>query len=397
MPSKKSNVGIENLKGFQIGANLPIKDLIPTGHPELDYAIAAGIMDENENFGSGGLPLGKLVLFYGNEGSGKSSLAYRVVGSAQRMNYKCAWVDTEHSFSNDLADINGVIKEDLYYSNLIDLEDPNKISSAENVMDMIINACASKNINVIVLDSVANLVPERVIENDADKDTVAELARVLSKTLGKLLSYAAQNNVLVIFINQLREKIGTMFGNPDTMPGGRSLKHNSSLILKVSKLESKEHNIMMQIDDGSERLIGRYSNVFIEKNRFARPHQGAVKVPIYYESYFPDISDFVFEAGRTLKVIKVRNGVFSWGSIKADGRKAFIEKISDAEVLDGLISEVKQQAKEIGTILPIEIVKFEKQKYIDSIKVTVNLDANNKKSSYDTEHSRALEKENLSV
>ena len=361
---KKSSIGIDNLKGFQLGANVKVKDLIPTGHSELDHTIAAGLMGEDEKFGAGGLPLGKLCLFYGNEGGGKSSLAYRVVGTAQRMGYRCAWVDTEHSFSDQLAEVNGVDKEKLFYSNLINLDDPYKISTAENVMDMVIGACSSKNINVLVLDSVANLIPERVMENDADKDTVAELARVLSKTLGKLLSFAASNNVLVIFINQLREKIGVMFGSPDTMPGGRALRHASSLILKVTKLESKSHNIMMQNDDGTERLIGRYSSVIIEKNRFAKPNQGSISVPVYYEPYFPDVSDVAFDAGRNSKVIKIRNGIFSWGSIKADGRKSFIDQIKEVEVIEKLIEEIKEESIAQDIVLPIEIVKFDRERYI---------------------------------
>lgn len=378
MASKKSNVGIENLKGFQLGANIKVKDLIPTGHSELDHTISAGIIHEDKNFAAGGLPLGKLVLFYGNEGSGKSSLAYRIVGSAQRMGYKCAWVDTEHSFSNQLAEVNGVNKEDLFYNNLTNIDNPDEIATGENVMDLIINACSSKQVNVVVLDSVANLVPERVMENDADKETMAELARILSKTLGKLVSYAAKNDVLVIFINQLRDKIGVMFGNTDTMPGGRSLKHNSSLILKVVKLESKEHNIMMQNDDGTERLVGRYSNVFIEKNRFGRPVQGSMKVPIYYEPYFPDISEIAFDSGRNLNIIKVRKSVFSWGEIKAEGRKGFIEQIKNIESLSNLIEEIKEQSEIQKVAIPIEIIKFTKESYMESLnKIVVKSSDNN--------------------
>jgi len=364
---KKNSAGLENLKGFQLGASLEIKDLIPSGHAELDHAVAAGLVESDEKFTTGGFPLGKLCLFYGNEGSGKSSLAYRIVGSAQRMGYKCAWVDTEHSFSDQLAEVNGVDKSDLFYSNLINTEDPDKIATAENVMDMIISACGSKKINVIVLDSVANLVPERVMENGADKDTVAELARVLSKTLGKLLSFSASNNVLVIFINQLREKIGVMFGNPDTMPGGKALRHASSVIIKVTKLESQSHNIMMQQDDGSEKLIGRYSNVMIEKNRFAKPHQSSIKVPIYYEPYFPDVGDVAFESGRNVKVIKVRSGVFSWENIKADGRAAFIEAVKDPDIMEKLINDIQDAAEKEGIVVPVEIVKFNKSNYIEAV------------------------------
>jgi RecA/RadA recombinase len=159
-----------------------------------------------------------------------------------------------------------------------------------------------------------------------------------------------------------------MFGSPDTMPGGRALKHASSLILKVTKLESKAHNIMMQNEDGTERLIGRYSSVMIEKNRFAKPNQGSMPVPIYYEPYFPDVSDVAFDAGRNTKVIKVRNGTFMWNDIKADGRKSFIDLIKDVDILENLVSEIKEQAEEQDIVLPIELVKFDREKYIETMK-----------------------------
>jgi len=170
---KSKNVGLENLKGFKIGADSPVKDLIPSGHAELDHAVSMGLVESNSKFKFGGFPLGRVILFYGNEGSGKSSLAYRLVGSAQRMGYNCAWIDTEQSFSDQLAEVNGVDKSVLYYNNLINDEDPDEIATAENVLDTMISACSSGKINVIVLDSVANLVPSRVMENGADKETVA--------------------------------------------------------------------------------------------------------------------------------------------------------------------------------------------------------------------------------
>jgi hypothetical protein len=108
----------------------------------------------------------------------------------------------------------------------------------------------------------------------------------------------------------------------------------------------------------------------IEKNRFARRSQGSLRVPIYYESYFPDVSDVAFEAGRNAKVIKVRNGVFIWDSIKAEGRKAFVDQIKDVDVLEKLIAEIKNQAAEQEIVMPIEIVKFDREKYIETMKKT---------------------------
>ena len=369
---KNKNVGLENLKGFRIGADSEVKDLIPSGHAELDHAISADIVREHTKFKLGGFPLGKVILFYGNEGGGKSSLAYRVVGSAQRMGYHCAWIDTEHSFSDQLAKVNGVDKDQLYYNNLINEDNPDEIATAENVMDTMMSACSSGKINVIVLDSVANLVPSRVMENGADKETVAELARVLSRTMGKLLSYAARHNVLVILINQLREKVGVMFGSPDTMPGGKSLKHACSCILKITKLESQAHLIHIQEDNGTERVIGKYSSVMIEKNRFAKPHIGSIKVPMYYEPYFPNVEDVCFNVGRDLKVIKIRNNIFSWNSIKEEGRSAFVEKIKTPEVINDLISVIKDEAKKQNISLPVEIVNFDIVEYKKNVKKFVS-------------------------
>ena len=365
---KNKNVGLENLKGFRIGADSEVKDLIPSGHAELDHAISADIVREHTKFKLGGFPLGKVILFYGNEGGGKSSLAYRVVGSAQRMGYNCAWIDTEHSFSDQLAKVNGVDKDRLYYNNLINEDNPDEISTAENIMDTMMAACSSSKINVIVLDSIANLVPSRVMENGADKETVAELARVLSRTMGKLLSYAARHNVLVILINQLREKVGVMFGSPDTMPGGKSLKHACSCILKITKLESQANLIRIQEDNGTERVIGKYSSVIIEKNRFAKPHIGSIKVPMYYEPYFPNVEDVCFNVGRDLKIIKIRNNVFSWNSIKEEGRSSFVEKIKSPETINDLILAIKDESEKQNISLPVEIINFDIAEYKKNMK-----------------------------
>jgi len=358
--SNKNTIGIKNLKGFQMGASFEPKDLIPTGHGDLDYNLSRGFLDmEGSRYRNGGFPLGKLVLLYGNEGGGKSSIAYRTVGSAQRMGYRCAWIDSEHSFSEQLAILNGVDKDELFYSNLIDADNPDKTNSAEEIMDLIADVCNSGEVDVLVLDTVANLVPQKVLDHGADKETIAELSRVLSRSLPKIMSYAAKHNVLLLFITQLREKIGIMFGNTDTYGGGRSLKHNASVVLKISKLESKSHNISIQDDDGKESIIGRYSSVIIEKNRFAKPCFESLRIPIYFESYFPDAAEIAFEYGRKCKLINKRLNVFSWNSNKIEGKSEFIDLLNrDPDVLRDLIDKIKENISGSDIILPVELLNF---------------------------------------
>ncbi|KKK60043.1 hypothetical protein LCGC14_3028310, partial [marine sediment metagenome] len=331
------DIALENLKGFaRKGARAKNKDFIPTGHFNLDFAIRYGMLpnkvDMNNLRGydpskSLGLPTGRLIEIFGPEGGGKSSLCYRVVGYAQKIINQdtqepniAAWIDTEHSFEEELAELNGVNIDELIYSELYDENDPDKDYYAEDVIDMIVKALKS-GVKVVVIDSVANLIPKGVFESDAEKENIAKLARILSKTLGKVGHFASKYNAMVIFVNQVREKPGIMFGSPETTPGGRALKFNASVRLRISKQSSKDS--LIYIDDknidGGKRIIGRLSNVKIAKNRIGPPlidpakgSHIAVEIPIYYQPYFPNIEDILFDIGRQLKLIFVRNGVFSW-------------------------------------------------------------------------------------
>ncbi len=256
--AKKKNIdaALDNLDGFmRQSARAKVKTNIPTGHFDLDFGLHFGFLPSNVDLSELkdydpkiplGLPCGRLVELYGGEGSGKSSLAYRVCGMAQKMGYGAAWIDLEHSFEEDLATLNGCNVDELYFSEAFDEEDPDKIFYAEDIMDKIVAICrnaAKNNIKVVVLDSVANLIPHAVGVSSANDDTVALLARVLSKTLPKVAQHAAIHDVLVIFINQIREKPGVMFGNPETTPGGRALKFNASVRLRMTKRNSKEQLI----------------------------------------------------------------------------------------------------------------------------------------------------------
>ena len=295
--------------------------------------------------------------------SHNSSLAYRISGFAQKLGHSVAWLDTEHSFAENLAKINGVDVDNIYYSTMSNPGDPDKVYYAEDVFDAIIELIKS-GVKVVVLDSVANLVTKDRMEANAEKIIIGKLARLMSENLGKLVAYADKFGALLVFINQLRFKIGQSFGNPETTPGGMSLKHNSSLIIKITKKKSKEALIEIPGEDGKMKTIGRKSYMRIEKNRLAKPCEDSVEVPIYYTEYFPDIEEIMFEAGRQLKVISVRKGIFKWTDPKekkkheVEGKGGFVEYLRFNELQYRLAKNLVQAAEENSTILPPEINKW---------------------------------------
>jgi len=379
MAKKNKNDDIlSNLKGFvRKGAASNSKSNIPTGHFPLDFVIHHGILPDKVDLSTRegydpskpmGLPMGKLVEIFGEEGGGKSSLAYRVVGYAQKMGYKCAWIDTENSFSNSLALINGVEADSIYYSDMSNASDIDSTFFAEDVFDAIFELIKN-GVKVIVLDSVANLVPKERMEADASKRTIGIVARLMSENLGKIVNYAGKYGACVIFINQLREKIGVMFGNPLTTPGGRSLKHNASLRIEISKKSGADANIFIEDENGDDLLIGRNARVNIRKNRMAKPFMDGIIIPIFYEPYFPDIEEKLFDVGRQLKIISVRTGTFKWienkdGNRKeyvAESRKAFIDNLRSKNLAFLLATRVLRQAKEDGVFLPPEITQWKMQ------------------------------------
>jgi len=388
--TKIGKVSLENLlnMGFiKKGCNQEQEVKISTGYFDLDFAINFGTLPGASELGSKhkvydptkplGIPLGKLVEVFGPEGGGKSYLCYRIVAAAQKMGYDCAWLDTEQSFSTDLALINDVNLDDLYLSDLINSKQPDELYFAEDVMESIIQIMRG-GIKVVILDSVANLVPREVMESNAGKDNVAKLARLLSQELGKITQWAAATGSLVIFINQIREKIGISFGDPETTPGGRALKHLSSLRLRIEMRQSskQEYNIcIIDPDTEEKRLIGKKSYIRVVKNRFARPLRDAmgksvsIDVPIYYEPYFPDIEEVVFNAGRQHKIITVYNKEFRYKiegtkkKLTADTRDEFIENYlkpqeDEPGFLQMILKQIVVKAEEHNIPLPPEIVQM---------------------------------------
>jgi recombination protein RecA len=263
------------------------------------------------------------------------------------------------------------------------MEDPDRVYYAEDVMFNIIELIKS-GIKVIVLDSVANLIPKARMEADSEQQFMALLPRLLSDNLGKIAQWAGVKDALVVFVNQIREKPGVMWGNPLTTPGGRALKHNASLRIEINKRFSSDSIIFIEDEKAPEgkKLIGRYSIVKLEKNRFAKPlidsngRPVGINIPIYYEPYFPNIEEIIFDAGRQHKVIKIREGIFSWedkkgNKHKAEGKKAFIELLKKEKLIDELTEDIKTVSKESGNPLPPEMLQYNlaKDKDVKIIKV----------------------------
>lgn len=371
---KKTDIEIafENLKGFcKIGAKVSSPGNVPTGHFKLDFAIQYGLdvtkadLSKIEGYDPSktlGIPLGKLVEIYGEEGSGKSSLAYRIIGYAQRMGYLTAWIDAEHSYQENLAKLNGCDTNNLLYANMGNHEDAEKIFYAEDIMDKMIIMMKNK-VRVIVLDSVAAMVPKTLYEAESKQQFMGLLPRFLSQNLGKLVAHAEQNGTLLIFVNQLREKIGQMYGDPKTSPGGHCLHHNASLRLRMMKRNSKDAEIYVpNPDTGDDMLIGKHSIVRLIKNRFAPPFTDSLDIPIYYKSYFPDIEEIAFDTGRQVKLISVRKDIFKWDELKIEGRAEFISHIKDKDLINDLIAAIKKKAVEGDVLLPPEIIQYSNNK-----------------------------------
>jgi recombination protein RecA len=221
-------------------------DVVQTGALSLDLAL-----------GVGGLPRGRVVEIFGPESSGKSTLAMHVVAEAQRNGGICAYVDAEHAMDPIYARAIGVDVDQLLISQ------PDTGEQALEIADMLVRSGA---LDVVVIDSVAALTPRAEIEGEMGDTHVGLQARLMSQALRKLTANLNKTNTIMIFINQLREKIGVMFGSPETTPGGRALKFYSSVRLDIRRIES--------IKDGTE-ITGSRTRVKVVKNKVAPPFRQA--------------------------------------------------------------------------------------------------------------------------
>jgi recombination protein RecA len=221
-------------------------EAIPTGALALDVAL-----------GIGGIPRGRVVEIFGPESSGKSTLAMHVVAEAQRNGGICAYIDAEHAMDPIYAKAIGVDIDQLLISQ------PDTGEQALEIADMLVRSGA---LDVVVIDSVAALTPKAEIEGEMGDSHVGLQARLMSQALRKLTANLNKSKTIAVFINQLREKIGVMFGSPETTPGGRALKFYSSVRLDIRRIES--------IKDGAE-VVGSRTRVKVVKNKVAPPFKQA--------------------------------------------------------------------------------------------------------------------------
>jgi recombination protein RecA len=257
-------------------------DVIPTGCLSLDAAL-----------GVGGVPRGRVIEIFGPEGSGKTTLALHVIAEAQKLGGYCALVDLEYALPVEYARKLGVDIDELWVS---------QPDSGEQALDVVDQLVRSNAMDVIVLDSVAALVPRAELEGEMGDAHIGLQARLMSQALRKLTAIISKSKTCVIFINQIRMKIGVMFGNPETTPGGRALKFYSSLRIDIRRIAA--------IKEG-EATVGNRTRVKVVKNKVAPPFRVAEFDIIYGEgiSYLGDLIDI----GVNMDLIRKTGTWFSLG------------------------------------------------------------------------------------
>ena len=315
---------------------------VPTGALALDLAL-----------GIGGMPRGRIAEIFGPEGSGKTTLATHVVAEAQRNGGICAYIDAEHAMDPVYAKAIGVDVDELLISQ------PDTGEQALEIADMLIRSGA---LDVVVIDSVAALTPRAEIEGDMGDTHVGLQARLMSQALRKLTSNLNKSKTICIFINQLREKIGVMFGSPETTPGGRALKFYSSVRLDIRRIEA--------IKDGTE-IVGNRTRVKVVKNKCAPPFRQAEFDIMYGAGISREGS--VIDLGSDLDIVKKSGAWYTYeGEQLGQGRenaKRFLTE--NPEVMMEITDRVWREAMP-DTEESVEAVK-EEAELVDEFTETADL------------------------
>jgi len=291
-------------------------DVIPTGSLAVDMAL-----------GVGGVPRGRVIEIYGPESSGKTTLALHIVANAQKTGGLCAYVDAEHALDPEYAKKIGVKINDLLIS---------QPDTGEQALEIVESLVRSGSIDVIVIDSVAALTPQAEIEGEMGQSHMGLQARLMSQALRKLTAIIAKSRTVVIFINQIRMKIGVVFGNPETTTGGNALKFYASVRIEVRRAA--------QLKKG-EDIIGNRTNVKIVKNKVAPPFRRAEFDIMYNEgiSYEGDLINL----GLKYELIKKSGASLSFGEIRLgqgfENAKEFLRQNPKAAA--ELVKSIKEKAK----------------------------------------------------
>jgi recombination protein RecA len=296
-------------------------DAISTGSIGLDIAL-----------GVGGLPRGRVVEIYGPESSGKTTIAIHVIAEAQKKGGICAFIDAEHAFDSAYAQKLGVDIDNLLISQ------PDYGEQALEIADRLILSAA---LDVVVIDSVAALVPKAELDGEMGDSKMGLHARLMSQAMRKLTATISKTNTICIFINQLREKIGIMFGNPETTTGGNALKFYASVRLDIRRLA--------QIKDG-EQAVGNHVKVKVVKNKVAPPFRSAEFDIVFGEGISKNGE--ILDMGVELGIVQKSGSWFSYNNDKlGQGRDAVKQLLVDnPEMANEIETKIREKIKEAQTV-----------------------------------------------
>jgi len=306
---------------------------IPTGSLTLDLAL-----------GIGGIPRGRVTEIYGPEASGKTTLAQHIVAEAQRFGGVSAFIDMEHALDPVYAERCGVDVDNLYIS---------QPDTGEQALEIVETLVRSGAVDVVVVDSVAALVPKSEIEGDMGDATMGMQARLMSQALRKLSGAIKQTNTAMVFTNQLRQKIGVMFGNPETTTGGMALKFYSSVRLDIRRIES--------IKVGQE-VVGNRTRVRVVKNKVAPPFKVA-EFDIMYNEGISKAGDLL-DLGVEMELIEKRGSFYSYQDQRiSQGRENAKQYLKDNPEK---AQEIENRIRKIAGIITDEVVEEPPESILDT-------------------------------
>ncbi|MCI9560898.1 MAG: recombinase RecA [Clostridia bacterium] len=291
-------------------------EIIPTGCLSLDLAL-----------GVGGVPRGRIIEVYGPESSGKTTVALHIIAETQKMGGVAAFIDAEHALDAQYAHALGVDTNELYLS---------QPDTGEQALDICESLVRSSAVDVIVIDSVAALTPKAEIEGDMGDTHVGLLARLMSQALRKLTAITNRSKTCVIFINQLREKVGVMFGNPETTPGGKALKYFATIRLDIRKADALK---------GDGGIIGNRAKCKVVKNKVAPPFKVAEFDIIYGEGVSQE--GCLIDLGVEYGILTKSGSWFNYGDEKvAQGREKMREYLkSNPEIKAEIDAKIREAHK----------------------------------------------------
>ena len=303
---------------MRLGEDIPVNvEGLSTGSLNLDLAL-----------GVGGVPRGRIVEIYGPEASGKTTLALHVVASAQKNGGDAAYIDVEHALEPAYAQALGVDIDSLLIS---------QPDTGEQALDITESLVRSGAVDVVVVDSVAALIPRSELEGEVGDTVVGALARLMSQAMRRLAGAISKNNCTVIFINQLRQKIGVMYGNPETTPGGLDLKYYASVRLDVRRTETIKVN---------GENIGSRTRVKVVKNKVAPPFKEA-EFDIIYGEGISRIGEIV-DMGVKLDIIEKGGAWFTVNGQRIQGRDGVKEYLkSNPEICDEIENKIRENADKL--------------------------------------------------